>query len=391
MIPSVESTLLTGKQTESRDEMNWRNDGETGRGEDEDVEQLQLQQLQQQFQEQYQEELQQQQQQQHQHQQNQSLTPHSQPLQQLQSQQPKQEQPQPQQHPQQHQQLEQQLRQQICPSCTYSNHADLRFCEICESELVTVHASATVDFIRWPQQDAHVTGVVEPIKKAHGNVSSRSASVHTGANLEHAAAGANYCAEGNSKGTTRIEDVEYELGLSSSSHICLVNGSDGNVYVIEDEDYPPDTKFISVNAAAPQLSSQLVTPTPLLVSDALTNGIVEMLDRILRKEDGVQEYRLCSPVPHVTQSGFEGSKWTCGYRNLQMLAYSLNLHRPEYRKVLFNGNGEVPDVHGLQSWIERAWDEGFDRTVGPHHNTCEFTDVLTVGKEPAWWELAGYG
>jgi hypothetical protein len=302
---------------------------------------------------------------------------------------------QPQQQPrqeQQQQQQQQQPREQICPSCTYSNHVDLRFCEICESELVTVHVGANADFIRWPQQDALVSGIVEPIKKAHGNLSSRSASVHAEAALEHATARANYCAEDASKRIPRIEDVEHELGLNSSSHICLVNGSDGNVYVIEDDDeYPPDTKFATVHSATPQLSSQLVTPTPLLVSDALTNGIVEMLDRILRKEDGVQDYRLCSPVPHVTQSGFEGSKWTCGYRNLQMLAYSLNLHRPEYRKVLFNGNGEVPDVHGLQSWIERAWDEGFDRTVGPHHNTCEFTDVLTVGKEPAWWELAGYG
>ena len=31
-----------------------------------------------------------------------------------------------------------------------------------------------------------------------------------------------------------------------------------------------------------------------------------------------------------------------------------------YRDALFNGTGEIPSVHGLQSWIEKAWGDGFD-------------------------------
>ena len=42
-----------------------------------------------------------------------------------------------------------------------------------------------------------------------------------------------------------------------------------------------------------------------------------------------------------------------------MLSSSL-MQLPEYREVLFGGNGEVPSVHGIQAWIEKAWAEGFD-------------------------------
>ena len=27
---------------------------------------------------------------------------------------------------------------------------------------------------------------------------------------------------------------------------------------------------------------------------------------------------------------------------------------------MFNGDGDVPDVHGIQVWLERAWAAGFD-------------------------------
>lgn len=57
-----------------------------------------------------------------------------------------------------------------------------------------------------------------------------------------------------------------------------------------------------------------------------------------------------------------GGEWSCGYRNIQMLCHTL-MSLPSYRRVLFNGTGEVPDVHGLQAWIERAWTNGFDVEV----------------------------
>lgn len=57
-----------------------------------------------------------------------------------------------------------------------------------------------------------------------------------------------------------------------------------------------------------------------------------------------------------------GGEWSCGYRNIQMLCHTL-MSLPSYRRILFNGNGEVPDVHGLQAWIEKAWSNGFDVEV----------------------------
>jgi hypothetical protein len=63
-----------------------------------------------------------------------------------------------------------------------------------------------------------------------------------------------------------------------------------------------------------------------------------------------------------TQRGFEGAHWSCGYRNIQMLCSSL-IQRPEYRAVLFNGSNDIPDVCGIQAWIEKAWQAGFDTMV----------------------------
>jgi hypothetical protein len=67
-------------------------------------------------------------------------------------------------------------------------------------------------------------------------------------------------------------------------------------------------------------------------------------------------------MPHITQFGYEGAQWACGYRNIQMLCVSL-MQRPEFKRVLFNGSGDVPDVDGIQAWLEKAWHEGFDEVV----------------------------
>lgn len=89
-------------------------------------------------------------------------------------------------------------------------------------------------------------------------------------------------------------------------------------------------------------------------------GIVELLDQALtiarnrEKEIDKSEYRLCSPCTHVSQKGTEGFDWSCGYRNIEMLCSSLVKH-PEYKACLFDGSGNIPSVHGIQSWIEKAW------------------------------------
>jgi hypothetical protein len=71
-------------------------------------------------------------------------------------------------------------------------------------------------------------------------------------------------------------------------------------------------------------------------------------------------YTLCSPpCVFVSQRGSAGSNWTCGYRNIQMLCSAL-MRLPEYRRVLFRGDGAVPEVAEVQAAIERAWAAGYD-------------------------------
>ena len=118
-----------------------------------------------------------------------------------------------------------------------------------------------------------------------------------------------------------------------------------------------------------QFSSKPIIPIqPTRTSNesaAYTPGLIQLMNTALRAESA--RYRLCSPCYHVTQTGFEGAKWACGFRNLQMLMLSL-IQRPEFKAALFSGSGDIPDVYGLQSWIEKAWADGFDPVVIQQHD-----------------------
>lgn len=73
--------------------------------------------------------------------------------------------------------------------------------------------------------------------------------------------------------------------------------------------------------------------------------------------------RVATLLPdHVTQLGSFGARWSCGYRNIQMLCSSL-MQIPQYREVLFGGSGRIPSVWDLQGLIEKAWRAGFDPEV----------------------------
>jgi hypothetical protein len=95
-----------------------------------------------------------------------------------------------------------------------------------------------------------------------------------------------------------------------------------------------------------------------LVYDIVTEGIIEALFEAIP-----QNVVLCNPyTAHFAQNGSYGAKWSCGYRNIQMLCSSL-MKYPMYREKLFNGSANIPSILGLQYWIEKAWQHGFDREV----------------------------
>ncbi|KAI3471290.1 hypothetical protein Pfo_027953 [Paulownia fortunei] len=52
--------------------------------------------------------------------------------------------------------------------------------------------------------------------------------------------------------------------------------------------------------------------------------------------------------------------WGCGWRNIQMLSSHLLSQRHEAREVLYGGSGFVPNIGSLQTWLELAWEKGFD-------------------------------
>lgn len=139
-----------------------------------------------------------------------------------------------------------------------------------------------------------------------------------------------------------------------------------------------------------------------LTTQTYTEGVVDLLKDALskqHKDNPTGFFHLCSPCSYITQKGTEGAQWSCGYRNIQMLCSALVSVRM-YREVLFDGryifsypltnssicchpwfillnnilpnvSGEIPSVHGIQSWIERAWVDGFDP-----EGACELSPLL---------------
>ncbi|XP_041353941.1 zinc finger-containing ubiquitin peptidase 1-like isoform X2 [Gigantopelta aegis] len=91
-----------------------------------------------------------------------------------------------------------------------------------------------------------------------------------------------------------------------------------------------------------------------------TKDLIQRLNHYHKYTPGfVMRAWLCSAVDHY--SGSYGDKgWGCGYRNLQMLLSSL-VQDPMYRRILFNDNPQIPSIPKIQSLIEVAWTEGFDR------------------------------
>lgn len=68
-------------------------------------------------------------------------------------------------------------------------------------------------------------------------------------------------------------------------------------------------------------------------SVAATYGIVPMLRNLLLGQRA--KFALCSACPHITQRGFEGAQWACGYRNIQMMCMAL-IQRPEFKSRFVN-------------------------------------------------------
>ena len=76
-------------------------------------------------------------------------------------------------------------------------------------------------------------------------------------------------------------------------------------------------------------------------------GILELMVASFKKKS--IPFISCNPhCLHITQTGSFGSRWSCGYRNIQMMCSAL-MTQEVYRKVLFDGSGLVGSCLFLQS------------------------------------------
>jgi len=91
-------------------------------------------------------------------------------------------------------------------------------------------------------------------------------------------------------------------------------------------------------------------------ADKGTTGIITLAKQCYHPKYKrlIQEYYLCSDLDHFRNFGNQ-----CGFRNFQMFCSSL-IRFDVFKKALFGGTGQIPDVLGLQQLLEKAWSNGFD-------------------------------
>jgi hypothetical protein len=77
-----------------------------------------------------------------------------------------------------------------------------------------------------------------------------------------------------------------------------------------------------------------------------------------------------STVQHIQQR----DKWSCGFRNLQMILSAILPHIPSshtiFQHIPFRVMSSIPTLLQLQQALERAWQEGFDSKGADHYGHC---------------------
>ena len=87
------------------------------------------------------------------------------------------------------------------------------------------------------------------------------------------------------------------------------------------------------------------------ICDGIMASIQETFSHELSKKRGaISTFRLSYPVcNHYSQKGSHGARWSCGYRNIQMVSSSL-MQLPEYRFDLMKASCAIHQNKG-QSFI----------------------------------------
>ena len=204
-----------------------------------------------------------------------------------------------------------------CARCSFLNHPDLRYCEICEFSAESDSDKAIV-----------------PSTTSSANI---------------------------------VTLLDSPCGVGTTDQQCnaenMITGSGKEVVALDSP-----AGVLTVNNTSLKTSRPLQTLLPIKACAHAVPGILELIRQSMTAATSSRskmqyEYVVSSPpCLHVSQKGSYGSAWSCGYRNIQMLCSSL-MQLEEYQKVLFDGTGVVPEINGIQRWIETAWKAGFDVMV----------------------------
>ena len=182
-------------------------------------------------------------------------------------------------------------------------------------------------------------------------------------------------------------------GVKRSSSLGGRDGDDGGGEDNANDFFPKRRRnAVGGSAASSSLASRLYGETTRQTPDGatVTPGIVGLLRSIPTIMDTDNNVRVCG-VCTVSDPGRvireflplhyrQGDKWSCGYRNLQMMLSSLLPLLPAGHPYFASGNSGVANANGdthsrmppstildIQLLLERAWKEGFDPEGAKHY------------------------
>jgi len=190
-----------------------------------------------------------------------------------------------------------------CPSCTFNNHAELLTCEICDcSSLIRRDSIFLKNIQTINNYNNHHNTLINPLSSSSSTkieskiISSSSSSIPKKVTSSTSSSSSSSTSSSSS---------------SSSSLLSTESTSRDMHHLIFDTTIPLEYARTNLNA---------------------TSGIFQYLTNILIKCN--DKYKLSYPdTIHISQKQtLYGAKWSCGYRNIQMLYASL-IQIPKYQEL----------------------------------------------------------
>ena len=187
-----------------------------------------------------------------------------------------------------------------CPSCTFNNHAELLTCEICDcSSLIRRDSIFLKNIQTINNYNNHHNTLINPLSSSSTTIATTIESKII------------------SSSTSASSSSSTSSSSSSSSSSLLLTESTSNSSTRDMHHLTFDTT-IPLEYARTNLNA--------------TSGIFQYLTNILIKCN--DKYKLSYPdTIHISQKQtLYGAKWSCGYRNIQMLYASL-IQIPKYQEL----------------------------------------------------------